>query len=41
MSDKMWMVRAGRKAYLAEEFEDKNCVAIGWLNNIDLSNLQS
>lgn len=24
MSEKMWMVRAGKGAYLVEEFEEKN-----------------
>lgn len=25
-----WMVRAGESGYLFEDFEEKNCVAIGW-----------
>ena len=41
MSDKMWMVRAGRAAYLIDEFEEKNCVAIGWGRLKDLSGVKS
>lgn len=33
----MWMVRAGRNAFLIDEFKQKNIVAIGW-NLGDLSN---
>ena len=41
MSDKMWMVRAGRQAHLADEFEEKKCVAIRWAKMGDLSNIKS
>ena len=30
MGEKMWMVRAGEGAYLIEDFENKNVVAVGW-----------
>jgi restriction system protein len=34
----MWMVRAGRDAFLIEDFKKKNYVAIGWNELSDLSN---
>lgn len=41
MSKKMWMVRAGRDAYLINEFVEKECVAIGWLESVDLNEVSS
>lgn len=41
MSKKMWLVRAGRNATLAQEFEERNYVAVGWIELADLSNVQS
>lgn len=41
MKEKMWMVRAGRKAILAEEFEEKGYVGVGWTKIGDLSSLSS
>ncbi|MCK4532500.1 restriction endonuclease [bacterium] len=39
MSIKMWMVRAGRAAYLVDEFIEKKCVAIGWNELGDLAEI--
>ena len=39
MSIKMWMVRAGRAAYLVDEFIEKDCVAIGWNELGDLAEI--
>ncbi|MFO7889059.1 MAG: restriction endonuclease [bacterium] len=41
MSEKMWMVRAGRDAYLISEFIEKECVAIGWLESVDLKSIDT
>lgn len=38
---KMWMVRAGRNAYLAQDFEENNYVGVGWVELSDLSNVNS
>ena len=37
----MWMVRAGEGAYLFDEFQDKNIVAIGWNETGDLSKVST
>ncbi len=37
----MWMVRAGEGAYLFDEFQSKNIVAIGWNKVGDLSKLST
>src|SRR5437868_5984223 len=37
----VWMIRAGQGGYLAEEFGNKNIVAIGWSQLGDLTNLRS
>jgi restriction system protein len=39
--DQLWMVRAGEKAYLVEEFLKKNIVSIGWNATGDLSNVDN
>jgi len=39
MSDKMWMVRAGRETHLADEFEEKKCVAAGRARLKNLANV--
>lgn len=36
-----WMVRAGERAVLAADFESQSVVAIGWLENVDLSSIRS
>jgi len=41
MSNKMWMVRAGRNAILAQDFEENGCVAVGWEELGDLSSVRS
>lgn len=41
MSDKMWMIRAGREAFLIDEFEEKKCVGIGWIKLNDLSDVKT
>lgn len=41
MPDKMWMVRAGISAYLANEFEERKCVAIGWVQIGDLTKIET
>lgn len=37
----VWMVRAGRGGYVAEDFGKKGCIAIGWQELGDLSGLTS
>jgi len=37
----MWMVRAGEGAYLFDEFQSKNIVAIGWNETGDLSKVET
>lgn len=37
----MWMVRAGRGGYLFDEFRNKEIVAIGWNETINLSNIST
>ena len=41
MSKKMWMVRAGRNAFLVQDFEEKNYVGVGWTRLKDLSDVNS
>lgn len=41
MSKNVWMIRAGRGGYLAEEFEGKSLVAIGWNQLGDLTKVRS
>lgn len=41
MKEKMWMVRAGRNAVLAQEFEEKGYVGVGWTRLGDLSSLSA
>ena len=41
MPKEMWMIRAGQKAFLAQEFEDKNVVAVGWERLKNLSDVKS
>ena len=41
MSKKMWMVRAGRNAIFAQDFEDKEYVGVGWQRLGDLTAVQS
>lgn len=41
MPEKIWMVRAGRKAFLIQEFEEKGYVGVGWEKIGDLSRLSS
>ncbi len=37
----MWMVRAGERGRVLEDFIEKKCVALGWGEDIDLTNLTS
>jgi restriction system protein len=39
--EKMWMIRAGENAYLIDEFVTKNVVAVGWIDDIDLSTINT
>ena len=41
MSQKMWMIRAGRNASLVQDFEEKEYVAVGWPKMGDLSQVKS
>jgi restriction system protein len=41
MNDKMWMVRAGERSILFQEFKEKGIVAIGWTEAGDLSHVKS
>lgn len=41
MSRTTWMVRAGEKAILAADFESQSVIAIGWLENVDLTNIRN
>ena len=41
MSKKMWMIRAGRGAFLAADFEEKDYVAVGWIELGDLSKIKT
>jgi restriction system protein len=41
MAQKMWMIRAGRNAFLAQEFEDKEYVAVGWDRLGDLKDIKT
>ena len=41
MSEKMWMIRAGRNASLVQDFEEKEYVAVGWSELKDLSQVKS
>ena len=41
MSDKMWMVRAGPKSVLIQDFEEKGYVGVGWRKLGDLSQVKS
>jgi len=41
MSKNMWMVRAGRSAFLVQDFEDNEYVAVGWERLGDLSSINS
>jgi restriction system protein len=41
MSKNMWMVRAGREAFLIDDFKRKNLVAIGWNELGDISKVDS
>lgn len=38
---RMWMVRAGRNAVILDKFLKKNCVAIGWVDLGNLSDIKS
>ena len=38
---KMWVVRAGEKARLFDDFQKKSIIAIGWANRTDLSTFSS
>ncbi|MCK4593508.1 restriction endonuclease [bacterium] len=40
MAKRAWMVRAGENAFLADQFEEKKIVAIGWLRS-DLSGIKT
>ncbi len=40
MGNSMWMVRAGRRGVLAEDFATLSCVAIGWRKLGDLSRVR-
>ena len=41
MAKNMWMVRAGRSAFLVQDFEEKNYVGVGWKQLGDLSKIKS
>ena len=41
MSQKMWMIRAGRSAILVQDFEEQGYVGVGWREMGDLSNVKS
>jgi len=41
MSEKMWMVRAGRNAIFVQDFEEKEYVGIGWQRLGDLTAIES
>jgi restriction system protein len=41
MNCNIWLVRAGEKGYMFEEFIEKNVVAIGWIKIGDLSSVSS
>jgi len=41
MSEKMWMVRAGRKGVLIQDFEEKGYVGVGWRGLGDLSEVNT
>jgi restriction system protein len=41
MLDKMWMVRAGRKGVLIQDFEERGYVGVGWRELGDLSQVKS
>lgn len=41
MAKTMWMIRAGRGAFLSQDFEDNSYVAIGWEKIRDLSDIKS
>lgn len=41
MPNKMWLVRAGEKAYLVNEFLQNNVIAIGWNKTGNLSEFKS
>jgi restriction system protein len=41
MKNKMWMVRAGERSILFQEFKEKGIVAIGWIKAGDLSHVKS
>lgn len=36
-----WMVRAGENSVFVEEFQSKSCVAIGWAELADLSQVRT
>jgi len=40
MAKNMWMVRAGEGAFLIEDFKKNNCVAIGWNELGDISEIK-
>lgn len=39
MTNTLWMVRAGEDAFLIDDFKNKDIIAIGWINDEDLSKL--
>jgi restriction system protein len=41
MSNNMWLVRAGERGYMFEEFIEKKVIAIGWIKIGDLSSVNS
>jgi restriction system protein len=41
MVEKMWMVRAGESAFLVQDFEEKDYVAVGWTALANLSQVKS
>ena len=41
MSQRMWMIRAGRNAALVKEFEDRSYVGVGWRKINDLSKVKT
>jgi restriction system protein len=41
MPDTMWMVRAGRKGFLIQDFEEKGYVGVGWHKLGDLIGVKS